>query len=303
MKKLLTALTACLLILCGCTSPNKANDYTGPVVTEDTMTDEEKELHMIQSCISAYNNQQIAELEDALQISITSLPIGIDTLPEITSLNDLTEVKDAESTTNTAYVGQYSINDSYYALFFIYKPTSGTFWLNGRITFNIDPASVPDNDPKFADYKSALDPMLSVDNMILNWLYGINVTLGSEEIEPGYFPVTGMGSYTPASIDDIKAIAESVFTADFLTSNYYPAAFESASPVFKEIDGKLCCIETELMDRTYPVYNTSKIINAVEDDNSVFLDILTIINQQDQPEIKRIVMVKTDQGYRLPQNY
>ena len=169
MKKILTALTV-LTLLCGCTAKKQTDDYTGPVATEDPLTDEEKELQMIQSCISAYNNNEIQDLEDSLQTSITPLPIGITSLPEISSLSDLVEVKDAEASTNTTYVGQYTIQDSYYAIFSIYKPKTGSFWLNGSVTFNIDPSAVTVNNPQFAEYKPALDLLLEMDNLVLNWL-------------------------------------------------------------------------------------------------------------------------------------
>lgn len=303
MKKLLMALMAASVLLGGCTSKKTTDDYTGPVVTADTMSDSEKELQMIQSCISDYNNDAISDQEDLYQVSIPSLPIGITSLPEINSLSDLSEVKDSETNSNAIYVATYTIQDAYYATFTIYKATTGSFWLNGNITFNIDPDAVTSDNPDYASYKSSLDTLLAEDNDILNWLYGINVTLGTTEVEDGYYEVTAMGSYHPTSIDDIKTIAESVFTTDFLQNNYYQASFEGNSPVFKEINGKLCCVQTELTDRTYPVYDTSKIIAVSEDDTSINVDLLTKINNQDQTEIKRIVISKTENGYRLPQNY
>lgn len=303
MRKWMIAASVLAVMLSGCAKKTKTAEYTGPVAEETAETDQEKELQMIQSCISDYNEQKINDLEKTLQTTIPPLPIGITSLPEISSLTDLTQITPDASTSNTAFIGSYAISDTIDAVFEIFNPSKGSFWLNGKIYFEADPDKVTADNPDFADVRSSLDSLLAEDTEVLNWLYGINVDLGSTEVEPGYYPVTAMGSYHPASIDDIKAIAEKIYTTDFLETNYYQAAFEGDSPVFKEINGQLCCVQTELVERTATAYDTHLILAVQKNDTTTDIDLLTTIQDQVQPVIYRIVLTDTPNGYRLAKNY
>jgi len=292
------------LMLSGCEKKTKTEDYTGPVAEATSETDQEKELQMIQSCISDYNEQKINDLEKTLQTTIPPLPIGVDSLPEISSLTDLQQITPDASTSNTAFIGSYAVSDSIDAVFEIFTPSTGSFWLNGKIYFKADPDKITSDNPEFADIRSSLDSLLAEDTEVLNWLYGINVDLGSTEVESGYYPVTAMGSYHPSSIADIKAIAEKIYTTDFLEANYYQAAFEGESPVFREINGQLCCVQTELVERSATVYDTHLILAVRNnDDSTVDIDLLTMIQNQVQPQIYRISLTETPAGYRLAKNY
>lgn len=305
MKKLMCFLII-FLVLSGCAKKeepvNLATD-TGPLVREEYMSDEEKELKMIQGVIRDYNEDKIEDRREYFQIRIPSLPIGITSLPEIDSLNDLKEIPVDPGITNAVYAGQYPISDTVSAVFRIYHPTKDMFWLNGDVSFETDPESVEVNAPAFAEYKSVLDSLFSRQNSILNWLYGIDVSLG-KEMEPGYYEVLNMGGNTPpASIDEIRGMAEQVFTYEFLNDNYYPTCFNSANPVYKMIDDTLCCVITELPSPPVTEFSTDHIINAEKTENGVRIDLLSKVLDTVQPEIYEIILTETPDGYRLPSAY
>lgn len=301
MTKKIYRICLAVLLLAGCTSKKEEKPqevYSGPLVQEEEMTDEEKELYMIQSCISDYNEDKIAEREEYFQIKIPPFPIGITSLPEISSLSDLQEIKDDSDVTNTAYVGKYDLEEPYQAVFTIFHPKKASFWMNGKIDFCIDPSDVETNNPEFAEYKNALDSLLAQKADVLNWLYGINVELG-DEVSPGYYEVLSLGSNHPGSIEDVKALAEQVFTKDFLETNYYPTVFKSFNSVYKMIDDKLCCVLTELYTLPYIEYETEYIIAAEENENAVKLNILSSIEDTVQPKIYELSLIRTANGYRL----
>lgn len=303
-----------LLFLSACSNQNSTSktdtqdEYYGPVVTEDTRTDEEKELEMIQNCIADYQTDTIADAEKRLEdqgIHFPSLPLELDSLPEISSLDDLTKVETDSATTNIYYTGMYLVNDKYQVYFMIYNPSGGSFWRNGGIQFEIDPSLVTADDPQYSEYRTPLTDLLAKENDVLCWLMGINVTVSEEEGPvSGYHEVLSMGDYTPKTIDDIKAIAEQVFTQDYLKENYYPAAFERESSTFMEQNGKLYCAETILTEQksSYAI-NPSYIIAAKEDNNIVQLDMLADVNETVQPIIHRVQLARIDGGFRLPEVY
>lgn len=303
MKKLLPLIILTLMIT-GCSKPEKQPETVPSdiLIQEDDMTDEEKELQMIQSCIDDYNYDKTGEKGEYYQVYIPPLPIGITSLPEISSLKDLEEIKDDDQLTNTAYVGKYNINDQYSAVFKIYHPERIGFWLNGKLEFHINPESVVQDNPDFSTYKQILDELLPGQYDVLNWLYGIDVSLG-DEIEPGYYEVLGMGNHTPKSIGDIKEIAESIFTSDFLKSNYYPTAFNSSVPVYKMIDDQLCCVLTELYVLPGTEFNTSYIVAAEDTGDNVRLNILTNVEGSVSSEIYEMNLINTPDGYRLSEEY
>ena len=301
-KLMILFLLPLLLAACGQKELEETISYStssGPLVVGENLTDEEKELRMIQGVIRDYNEDRIADREEYFQIDIPNLPIGITSLPEIDSLDDLKTVSFDQENTNAVYCGEYIISDTVTARFTIYHPTTDSFWLNGDLSFHTDPDQVSES---FSAYRDVLESLLSQENDILNWLYGINVDLG-KELEPGYFEVIRMGPYSPETIDEIKEIAESVFTVSFLKENYYPAAFNGSSPVYKMIDGKLSCILTDLFVNLETEFATDRIIQTEENNDEVIINLLTKIDGYLDSEIHEIILKHTENGYRLPVSY
>ncbi len=310
MKKNISFLLTGLLVLSGCTSTetndvsyvNLNEDYDGPTVTTDNRSDSEKILEMIQNCIEDYNTEgRIAEVEESIGTELPRMPIGIDSLPEINSLTELTEIP-VDSSSSTDYIGQIFLNDNYYVNFIIYEASGGTFWLNAGIQFCYVPENVTQNDPQFATYKVALDDLLPMESTVLNWLYGLNVTVNENITEENnYHPVISMGNNRIETIDDIKVIAERYFTKEFLEEAYYPSAFGGESPVFKMIDDELYCAESDLaIPTTTFSYASDYIIASVEYDGVVTLNLLYRMMDTVQPQIRTITIQMTEDGYRLP---
>ncbi len=311
MKKKITALLLVLgLLLPGCKKPQEEEAPTGteygPIVEEDERTDEEKQLAMIQNCISDYNTGRINEVEDYLNTNLHPLPIGVTSLPEISSLKDLTPEPDYMENSNVSYAGSYAISDVHRAVFLIYEPTGGSFWLNGVILFQVNPEEIPMDNSEFTDYRNVLSSLFAKETKVLPWLYGLNLTLSEQESsEPGYYEVLSMGGMKPASLDDIKAMAEEVFTKEYLEQNFYYSAFYSERAMFKEVDGVVCCAESEMtIQPNSNSYNTHYIIAAEEIDSHVAIDLLTTSSTGEvQPNIRRIYLEHTPDGYRLPSAY
>ncbi len=308
MKKAEKLLLISVLLISGCSGTKDTGSTdtgSGPVVSEDTLSDEEKELAMIQECISDYNSGAIEERQDYYNITIPPLPIGITALPEISSLSDLTEIQDDEDLTNTAYVGYYLVNENYQVIFRIYHPTTNTFWLNGNIEFAIDPDLVPDSNPDYADTAAILDGLLDGAQDILNALYGINVSYDeTSQTADGYYVFTGDG-HGNTTIAQLKAYAESIYPLDYLETNYYPSAFEGDNPVYKEENGITYVYPSDDLNAAESThYLTSKII-AVEDteNGQRNVDLLTEKFDQVLSTIYRITLVQTDSGWRLIHAY
>ncbi|MBR3203231.1 MAG: hypothetical protein IKF60_06560 [Solobacterium sp.] len=308
MKRQLLAILCLLLTLNGCGTKHKDSDNdqyeNGPVTEVDTRTDEEKELQMIQGCINDYNINRIPEIEEYLNTQIHPLPLEVTSLPEISSLKDLTKEEEYTTNTNCSYAGSYMIDDKYKVIFLIYEPTGNSFWLNGRILFQIDPSLVTVDDSRFTDYRNAMTTLLTREKNILNWLYGLNLVLSEEEVIPGYYEVLAMGERMPSSIDEIKQIAEEVFTKEYLEENFYYSAFYSESAMFKEVNGKVVCARSEMIEQeSSSIYNPHYIIAAEERDGIVYLDMLSDFLNEVQPDIKRLTLAITENGYRLPAAY
>ena len=307
MKKTGLALLSLMLFLGGCRN-NKKEEVSeteyGPVVEEDTRTDEEKELEMIQGCIQDYNTNRIPEVEEYLNTQLHPLPIEVEALPEITSLKDLTEEPSYTETTNVSYAASYLIDNKYKVIFLIFEPTGNSFWLNGRVLFQIDPALVDQDKPEFTEYRNAMEHLLNNEKQVLNWLYGLDLDLGEEGPFAGYREVKSMGGTPITSVDQIKAIAEEIFTKEYLEKTFYYSCFYSESPMFKEADGKVWCASSDLItqEASY-VYNPHYIIAAKTEGNTVYLDMLADSVGEIQPDIKRLTMEITDNGYRLPSAY
>lgn len=308
LKRFQLALISVLLLCTGCgnksnSEQNDPNAY-GPVVEQDTRSDEQKELEMIRQCINDYNINRIPEVEEYLGTQLHPLPLEVTSLPEISSLKDLKEEPEYLQSTNVSYAGSYMVDDKYKIIFLIYQPTGNSFWLNGRVLFQIDPSLVDYDKPEYAKYREEMDVLLKQERPILNWLYGLDLELGAEGPIPGYYEVTSMGGQPVASFNDVKAIAESVFTKEYLEQTFYYSAFYSEGSMFKEDSGKLYCAKSDLavQDPSYS-YNTHYIIAAEEKDGMVYLDMLGDNMGEVQPDIKRLTMQWTDNGYRLPSAY
>ena len=302
-KKYVLFLLLGFLFLTSCqkeTQEASLDTSNGPVATEDTMTVEEKELKMIQSAIADYNEDRILEQEDTLKTSITKLPVEITSLPEISQLSDLTPVEDSDLQSNTAYVGKYTVNDKYDVTFKIYHPTGGNFWLNGEVLFEIDPSKVTVNDPQYENYRNILNPLLENERKVINYLYGLDVNLSGEPTLDGqYYEVLGFDGADIHSIDDLKAFAQTVFTADYLQQYFYKNAFEGEFPIYKELDGKLYCLPTEITPLNLNQYDIGYIIAVRETEDRVTINLLTSVMNQVQPEVKEIHLLPTAEGYRL----
>ncbi len=302
MKKLTTICLISALLLTGCNDTQETIEEPipdGPIVEVDERTDEEKELAMIQSCINDYNEDHIEEREEYFQMELPKLPIGVERLPEVASLNDLkSEQPDANS--NKRFIGVQELENGIEAVYSITKPTGAMFWINGTLEIRIDPTKVQENNPAFESTRKLIEGLNEHAVDSLNYLYGINVELGETEVEPGYYEVRSMGSFHPKSIDDLKAYAEKVYTKDFLQTHYYPTSFESATPIYKMIGKKLCCVETALAPQMTRKLCPNYIVNVQDNGDEILVDVLSSIMDQVQPKIYRIVLVKTSNGYRFP---
>ncbi|MBQ1355827.1 MAG: hypothetical protein IIY72_05060 [Solobacterium sp.] len=300
MKKTLMACLLPLFLLTGCTNRHDPAEDTsnGPVTTPDELTDAEKELLMIQGCIEDYNTGRIAEREEYYQMVIPPMPLELEQLPEVNSLNDLkTETIDSAQS-NITYAGSIRAGERYDVLFIIYKPTVNGFWLHGDIEFRVNPDDITVNDPQFADSRAALAPLLNGADDILNRLYGIDVAFDeTTEDENGYCLCTDSAYPT---IDSLKAAAERIYTKEFLETAYYPSAFEGEFPVYKEEDGRLYMLPSELVRREGLTYHPEYMIAAAEEGDELRIDLLASEYGELQPVVYRLILQKTEDGYRLP---
>ena len=307
LKKQLIALMSAILLLTGCNKDKKEEvsptEY-GPVVEQDTRTDEEKELEMIRGCINDYNINRIPEIEEYLNTQLHPLPLEVESLPDISSLKDLNEEPAYTENSNVTYAGSYMVNDKYKVIFLIYEPTGNSFWLNGRVIFQIDPSLVEYDKADYAEYRTAMTTLLNNEKQVLNWLYGLDLELGTEGPFAGYRQVVSMGGRPVSSINDIKAIAEEIFTTEYLENTFYYSCFYSETPMFREAEGSVWCAASDLntQEASYS-YNPHYIIAAEQKDNIVYLDMLSDSVGEVQPDIKRLTMEVTDKGYRLPSAY
>jgi outer membrane lipopolysaccharide assembly protein LptE/RlpB len=74
--------------------------------------------------------------------------------------------------------------------------------------------------------------------------------------------------------------------------------------MFREADGKVYCASSDLINQeTSYVYNPHYIIAAKQEDNTIYLDMLSDSVGEVQPDIKRLTLEITDSGYRLPAAY
>lgn len=305
MKKSFLVLLVTVFLISGC-SQKKAIDYSnGPVISEQTLSDAELELSLIQSCIDDYNSGKIAEREEYYGIDIAPLPLEVDSIPEISSLNQLTISKEKSENSNADFIAALAINDEYSIQFTLYNISDSAFWLNGTASFLVNTDNIIQNDPQFASYKSVLEKLLTDELDVLNWMYGMDVTLAETEGPlPGYYEVLSIGSTEMHSIEEMKAFAETVLPKSYLESNFYPSAFGSDSSIYKEADGVLNCAASGF----YPedpssVYAPDYIAAITDDGSSVSIDILKKVMDQVQPQLYRIILLHNENGYLLSTTY
>ena len=300
MKRFLVIFVIVLLALSGCGKEVEYDEFWNEITPEPT-SDTEKALFMINQAIDDYNNGVIKEKEVEWNTTIKPLPIEIESIPNIKSLNELDDIEIKNRITNAVYDGLYNL-DKYSMVFEIYNYGT-SFWLNGTTSFQVDVDSIEVNNPKFSEIKSTLDTLMAEDIEVLAWLYGVNVELGQESVEyPGFFKVNLVGPNKYNSIQELKDKSESIFTQDFL-STYYQVAFESEDPIYREINGDLYCSISESDIYEGLPYDTSRIIATKETDNEILVDLVVSFGQDIDSELQRIILVKTDQGLRFNNVY
>lgn len=300
--KQIVILSACALLLVGCSKTKEETSVdtsNGPVVEkQDQRTDSEKVLAMIQACVRNYNEDDLDELRTYYKSNIPNLPLEIDSLPEVNSLEDLTELT-SEETSNVFYAGMYSINQ-YNVIFKVYYPSGADFWPNGEIEFQIDPENVTVNNPEYEQYRESLSYLLAEENNVIGMLYGTNAEIADEPtLDDRYYEVISINGTTYTSIQELKDYAESVFTTDYLEENYYKNAFEGDSPVYKEQDNKLYCLSSDVTPILSYEYCPDYIIYVKDDNGTVKVNLLTKVMDTILPDIKEITMHETENGYRL----
>lgn len=286
MKKIMISLLL-MSVLFGCSTKEESNKE---------LTFEEKTKLLIQESIDAYNTS-IAADSIIHQIDTPPLPISIGTIPQIEKLSDLKTVEDKYS--NAEYIGALNV-DAYQMVFYIYG-SCDSFWQCGEVSFQIDTKTIMPNNPIYAPTKAILDDLLTVDRDVFGLLYGLGVELNPEESEshPGYFEVIGSTAIPNlTNIQQIKDAVETVFDKDFV-SRFYPEVFDSASPIYLEDNGKLYCVENTPSITDEDIYNTSLIVNTQETENKILVDIVSSYGDIIDPELKRIEISKTENGYRL----
>lgn len=301
MKKIIILCT-CIFLLVGCsktTNQETTEDTSnGPIVEKDTKSDEEKVLAMIQACIKNYNEDDLEELRTYYKSNIPNLPLEIDSLPEIESLDNLQELT-TEENTNTFYEGMYTV-DKYKVIFKVYYPSGADFWPNGEIEFQIDPETITVDNPQYEGYRTSLTYLLSEENNVIDMLYGINAEVADEPtLDDKYYEVISINGNSYSSIQELKDYAESVFTTDYLEQNYYQNSFNSDTPVYKEQDGKLYCLSSDVTPLVSYEYCPDYIIYVKDENGVVKVNLLTKVMDTILPDIKEITMHETEKGYRL----
>ena len=100
-------------------------------------------------------------------------------------------------------------------------------------------------------------------------------------------------------IDELKEYAETVFTKEYLEENYYKNSFESETPVYKEVNGKLYCIGAEVTPIVSYQYAPEYIIYVKDENGIIKVNLLTKVMDTILPDIKEITLQETENGYRL----
>ena len=293
MKKLIIfALLAFMLI--GCASQKKYDEF-GREVTADPVSDEEKIIIMINECTSTYNNNQINDIQQQYSTTLPTLPIEVGTLPTVANFNQLTQEENVAS--NADYIYTLPIDDKYSMQFQLYQPLN-SIWLDSNYSFQVDIEQITKDDPNFAQEKELLDNLLNEQELAINLLYASGITLGDQHpTNENYFEVAEYNS-----IDQIKSVAENVFTQDYLNT-LYDIAFYQENPIYLEENGILYASDTSSSISTGIPYNTSYIIATSYEDNRLLIDLAAGYQDDIMPQIYRIELVDEGNGYRLTNTY
>ncbi|MCI5773056.1 MAG: hypothetical protein MR210_00670 [Erysipelotrichaceae bacterium] len=293
MKKIILFILT-LFLLVGC-NEKKEYDAFGQEVTPDPVSDSEKMVMMINDCIKAYNENKINDLELQYSTTLPDLPLELTTLPELVSYNEL---EDSEIIgTNADFIKIYHIDDKYSIQFQLYEPLN-SIWLDSKYTFLVNPDHIIKNDPTFAKEKNILDEILTKQEIVINLLYGSGITLSNPHpSKENYYEVVEY-----QSIDEIKSLAEDVFTQEYLV-NLYEIAFEQENAIYLEENSKLYASETTSSINARIPYNTSYIVATSYEDNKLLVDITAGYGDDILPQIYRIILIDEGKGYRLNNNY
>lgn len=293
MKKLIIfALLAFILI--GCTNQKEYDEF-GREVTSDPVSDEEKIITMINECISTYNNNQINDIQQQYSTTLPTLPIEVGTLPTVENFNQLTQEENV--TSNADYIYNLTIDDKYSMQFQLYQPLN-SIWLDSDYSFQVDVEQITKDNPIFAQEKELLDNLLNEQEFAINLLYASGITLGEQHpSNENYFEVAEYNS-----IDQIKSVAENVFTQDYLNT-LYDIAFYQENPIYLEENGILYASDTSSSISTGIPYNTSYIIATSYEDNRLLIDLAAGYQDDIMPQIYRIELVDEGNGYLLTNTY
>lgn len=288
MKKLILLL---LVTLCSCSNIQTKK--------EEQLSISDKTLILINQAIDDYNNDRIEEKENKYKKSISRLPVEIDKIEPIKNLNELKKIKNKD-VTSTTYEASYSLG-KYDMIFKIYN-YGDDFFQYGETAFTINLDDVVVNDPQFNDIRNILKPLLDENRSVLTWLYGLDVTLGEEStVNKGYYKILKIGPYENIkTINALKEKAESIFTKDFLEISY-KTAFENEDSIYKEINNELYCIQASILDiqEEGKPYDITKIVATKEKQDTILIDILLSLGDYTLNEVNRIVLIKTETGYRF----
>ena len=181
--------------------------------------------------------------------------------------------------------------------FQLYQPLN-SIWLDSNYSFQVDIEQINKDDPNFAQEKELLDNLLNEQELAINLLYASGITLGDQHsTNENYFEVQEF-----QSIDQIKAIAEEVFTQEYLNT-LYDIAFNQENPIYLEENEKLYASDTSSSISTGIPYNTSYIIATSYEDNRLLIDLAAGYQDDIMPQIYRIELVDEGNGYRLTNTY
>lgn len=297
MKKILVLVL--LLTLFGCQKEKEYDELGKEIITDQEVIDEQI-ITLINQCITSYNENKIPELEQQLNTTLPQKPINIKKIEPIENLNQLS--KETDLTSNADYIYRYKLDDTYSIVFRLYEPLSD-FWMDGNATFEVDPLKVTKDIPEYSDIKNTLCDLLKKNTKTINLLYGGGVELGEPNPNnPQYFEAISFEENTLKSIDQIKQLAEEVFSQQLLTS-IYEVSFGGDSPIYIEENNKLYVQESHITTRDTTPYDTSLIIATETSGNTTSVDILASFGENIMPEIFRINLVEENGKIVLNRSY
>lgn len=293
MKKIILIILTAFLIA-GC-SKSKEYDAFGQEITPDPVSDEEKIVTMINECINTYNDDKVIDVQEQYSTTLPALPLELTTLPTVENYYQL--IKEETIGTNADHVMTLPINDKYSLQFQLYEPLNSV-WLDSKFNFLVDIDQIIKDDPNFDKEKNILDELLTQQEEAINLLYGSGITLGSQYSQnENYYEVMEYDS-----IDEIKHIAEEIFTQEYLKT-LYDIAFYQDNPIYIEDNGKLYATESTTSISTGIPYNTSYIIAVSYDEDQLLIDIAAGYGDDIMPQIYRITLDDEGNGYRLTNSY